>query len=237
MTSALNNGKALLTFVSNTSIDVPSTKIIDDIIIDMSASIIYRFEGQTEWLSCKGNEFIESQTLNIVHMDEHNKVIQTNNIPGKLRVKEDITYNMTSEVPSYCTCAKCIHLMGNYNHIEDEVLETIAKQEPIVEQQKANEWHVEQKKDIVDVIVIDDDNENDNKPIIIQQVTTNKKVQKRVRWQDRLDNLHTTFDEEASTSAPLQTYMKESSNPQIKREYRRNLRRHTLRRSSRLAEK
>lgn len=214
--------KALLTFASNTSIDIPSTKHIDEVLIDMTASIIYRFEGETKWLYCKGNEFIESQTLNMTIMDEHNNVKETINIPGTVTAKTDA---ITNEKQIYCSCSKCKQLMENYKHIEDEA----TKQQTSMEQQTAKDYHVEQKHEIVDVIVIDDNEPIieqqakkriviDNKPIIEQQA-----AKKRVHWKDRLDILPTILNDEEPANI-------------IKRKYRRNLRHQTLRRSSRIAE-
>lgn len=202
----MSSNKALLSFTSSTSIEVPKDKIIKELLLYIAVVINYQFEGEDVWHRSSGDEFIDSQTLKIIMVDDYNNIIQCENMPGVTRTKND------------CDCDKCKRL---------PILENLLQ--PIPVNMNPN-WHIEQKHDITDVIVIDDSEDEEIpfvKPTIIKREngTSKPTTKKRVKWAPQLE---TIIDDDNKPSTSTQ---------QCKKEYRRSLRCQTLRRSERLAEK
>lgn len=216
------SGKAILTFTTTTAIDVPSKRSIEELIIDVDATIKYRIDGDIKWKTCDTAKFVDSQHLNLVFMDEHNNIVSTQNIPGCVVVKNQPKSVGTSTADlEACSCITCAFLRRKYNELEhvdenskfdlntDPILTAdMIKQEPIVidvnNDSDDDVLIIEQIKTEPDVIVVQDEPNIVHWDDTVQEATKRwnsvKQTVKRC-WQDRLDGLHhqiTTTDNSKS---------------------------------------
>lgn len=247
----------MLTFVSKTTINIPNNKFLDEVIIDMKPVINYRFEGSKVWLNCLNNDYVDTQTLNITHMDKDNNVLNSVNADGDICCVNEkerpycLCHKCRIRRNNNCQCESCVLRKKNGNtsdiditayHVvkndsDDDKLPTITENVKMI---PPKNYRIEKRVETHDVIVIDSDDNDDTgflhveKPVDFQQKLTSivKKEKKdrikRVRWEDQ-DN------ETLELCIPKWSLIKSESTTPF--EYRRKLQRHTLRRSARLADR